>query len=103
MSTENFIQNFRRKKAIDRLQYRETEKSYMVAGMPLVKCRDALLISGKNKGQRLSDIFIFDPNYMHDLLSYKGVDADLKDIINEVERNQSHGKERVARRLALGH
>jgi len=102
MNTEDYIANYQKRKRIDRIQYIPVVKCYRVAGEPLVECQDAVIKNGRYAGIRLSDIFIFDPNFLHYLTKSQYVDSALKDIAKAIQRHQSSGMDAISAKIALG-
>lgn len=103
MNTQDFISKHRHGKIMKKLKYRPCTKAYRVAGEPLLECDDAVIMSGRYTGIRLSDIFIFDPAYLQDyLIKNKYIEPKLKEIAKEVVRNQTKGLDSISRDIALG-
>ena len=102
MNTQEFIAKHKMQRSNSKLAFERTVKRYNIAGMPLVKCADAKLLNGRYPGMRLSDVFIFDPNYLTLLINNDRVDPELKEIVAEVMKNQSSGADSISRRIALG-
>jgi len=100
MNTEDYINKYKYGKVIEPLKYKRVSKNYIVAGMPIVKCRDAILINKRYKGIRISDINIFDPNYITYIKNSKYTPEELKEIIDDVERNQR--LDDIKREMILG-
>ena len=102
MNTEAYINNYKQNKKISRVEYVSTVKRYKVAGESLVECRDACIKNGRYGGIRLSDIYIFDPNFLHYLINSKYVDDELKQIAAEIRQHQSAGIDSISTKIALG-
>jgi len=102
MNTEDYIINYQKRKKIDRIQYAPVVKRYRVAGEPLVECQDAVIKNGRYAGIRLSDIFIFDPNFLYYLTKSQYVDDELKNIAKAIKRHQSVGVDSISAKIALG-
>lgn len=101
MDTQEFIRKHQEQRHF-RFKFQPVPKRYLVAGEPLVECKDAILLNGRYEGNRVSDIFIFDPGFVLYLVRCQWADEELKSIAREVIRNQSKGMEDIARRIALG-
>ncbi len=102
METQEYIEKYQKIKLIDSIKYKVIDNNYIVAGYPIVKCRDALMLNKKYKGIRLSDIYIFDPNYIVYLQNNKYIPKELKEIANEIDKIQSAGMDDISRQIALG-
>jgi len=101
MDTQEFLQRYKNKKQEQSDQFKKVPVFYKLAGENIVECNDAILLTGKYKDMRVSDIFIFDLDYLNYLKKNENIKEDLKDIIKEVIKNQSQGMDNISREIAL--
>jgi ADP-glucose pyrophosphorylase len=103
MNTKDFIQKHKQKQVFDTVRFKPVTKNYKVAGMPIVECRDAIILNGQYKDIRLTDIFIFDSKYLIEyLLKNKYISDELKEIAGDVVRHQTQGMDNINTDIALG-
>ena len=101
LDTRSFIERYKAQRRDDKLRFEEVPVTYNVAGLPLIKCRDAKLLNGRYPNMTLTTVYLFNPNYLTYLIRNENVDPLLKSIANEVIQNQTAGSGNIDREIAF--
>ena len=89
MQTSNYIQKYRSKNPSSRINFQPLNDG------------DALLLSGRYKNMKLSDVYVIDPNFFEWLIKDDRIDESLKYIAASIRKDTNIFTDNISREIAL--
>jgi len=89
MRTVNYIQKYQKNNYSTKIDFKPLDDG------------DALLLTGRYRGMKLSDIYIIDPNFFELLIKNDRVDENLKYIAMSIRKDGNIFANNISREIAL--
>ena len=100
MSSEDFVNKFMNHRSEAWLEHRICTQKRRVAGTEY-ESEDAVMVNGKYRGLRISELYLIDPRFVNAIIKYHGTPLQLRKIAESVVRYQEQHADAISREIAL--